>query len=223
MKGLMRATLALGMAVLAIGATPNWNTQVVKTAAGHRVGNPDAKLKLVAYESYTCPHCGEFERQGEGALRIVYIHGGNLSLEVRHIIRDPVDLTVAMLTNCGTADKFFANHAAFMLGQGAWLGKLENATQGQIARWNSGTMSARRQAIASDLGLYAIMANRGYERPELDRCLNDNAKATALANQSKTNNDTPGVDGTPTFALNGTVLDNVHTWRTLQTALDGRL
>jgi protein-disulfide isomerase len=223
MKRLLRAALVVGLAAIAIGAAPNWNTEVIKTAAGHRVGNPDAKLKLVAFESYTCPHCGEFEREGEGALRIVYIHGGNLSLEVRHIIRDPVDLTAAVLVNCGTPDKFFANHAAFMLGQRAWLGKMQSATQGQVARWNSGTFSARRQAIASDLGFYAIMANRGYERPEIDRCLTDNAAADALSRQAKTNGDTPGVDGTPTFALNGTVLDNVHTWRSLQTALDGRL
>ena len=216
MKGIFRAAVVLGMAAMAIGATPNWNTQVVKTTAGHRVGNPDAEVKLVAYESYTCPHCGEFERQGEGALRIVYIHGGKLSLEVRHIIRDPVDLTVAVLANCGPADKFFGNHAAFMLGQNAWLDKVQKASKGQVDRWNSGTMSARRKAIASDLGLYTVMANRGYERPEVDRCLNDNAKAEALAK-------TPGVDGTPTFAINGTVLDNVHTWRTLQPAIDGRL
>jgi protein-disulfide isomerase len=215
--------LALGMAALAIGATPNWNTEIVETAAGHRVGNPDAKIKLVAYESYTCPHCGEFERQGEGALRIVYIHGGNLSFEVRHIIRDPVDLTVAMLANCGPPGKFFGNHAAFMLGQASWLNKATDATQATRNRWTSGAQDARRRAIAQDLNLYAVMANRGYERPEIDRCLNDNAKAKALADRSKANGETPGVDGTPTFAINGTVLANVHTWRTLQAALDQRL
>jgi protein-disulfide isomerase len=223
MKRSLRAALALGLAVMAIGATPNWNTQIVKTAAGHRIGNPEAKVKLVAFESYTCPHCGEFERQGEGALRIVYIHSGDLSLEVRHIIRDPVDLTAAILANCGPAEKFFGNHAAFMLGQRAWLGKVENATQGQLSRWNSGAMTVRRKAIANDLGFYAIMANRGYERPELDRCLNDTAKATALAEQSEANGNTPGVDGTPTFAINGAVLDSVHSWRPLQTAIDERL
>ncbi len=223
MKRIFRTALVLGMAAIAIGATPNWNNEVIKTAGGHRVGNPDAKVKLVAYESYTCPHCGEFERQGEGALRIVYIHGGDLSLEVRHIIRDPIDLTVAVLANCGSPDKFFGNHAAFMLGQNAWLDKADKATKGQVDRWNSGTMSARRRAIAADLGFYTVMANRGYERPEVDRCLNDNVKADALSRQSKANGDTPGVDGTPTFAINGTVLDDVHTWRSLQTALDGRL
>jgi protein-disulfide isomerase len=223
MKRRLRAALALGMAVLTIGATPNWNTEAVETATGHRVGNPDAKVKLVALESYTCPHCGEFERQGEGALRIVYIHSGDLSLEVRHVIRDPVDLTVAMLANCGPPSKFFANHAAFMLGQKAWLDKAANATQGQLNRWNGGTMVARRKAIAGDLGLYTVMANRGYERPEVDRCLSDDAVARKLAEQSETNGAIPGFEGTPSFLINGTLQDRVHTWRQLQPLIDQRL
>ncbi len=40
-----------------------WLTTVAATPDGHRLGNPDAKVKLVAYESYTCPHCSQF-REG---------------------------------------------------------------------------------------------------------------------------------------------------------------
>lgn len=223
MKRYLRAVLALGMAGLLMGQAPNWNNEIVETAAGHRVGNPDAKVKLVAFESYTCPACGNFERQGEGALRIVYIHSGNLSLEVRHIIRDPVDLTVAMLASCGAPSKFFGNHSAFMLSQGAWLDKMSSASQATRTRWTSGAQEARRRNIAQDLGLYTIMANRGYERPELDRCLNDNAKADAMARQSVANGKTPGIDGTPSFMINGAMLEHVHGWRALQTAIDQRL
>jgi protein-disulfide isomerase len=223
MKRMVRAALALGMAVLAIGATPNWNNEVIETAAGHRVGNPDAKVKLIAFESYTCPACGNFERQGEGALRIVYIHSGDLSLEVRHIIRDPVDLTVAMLTNCGAPSKFFANHAAFMLGQASWLNKVSAASESTQSRWTTGAQNVRRRNIAQDLGLYTIMANRGYERVEVDRCLNDNTKADAMAKQSAANGNTPGFDGTPSFMINGTMLEHVHGWRPLQQQIDQRL
>jgi len=220
MKGRLRAVLALGMAVLAIGATPNWNNEVVETRAGHRVGNPDAKVKLVAFESYTCPACGNFERQAEGALRIVYIHSGNLSLEVRHIIRDPVDLTVAMLTNCGPASKFHMNHAAFMLGQASWLNKAANASEATTNRWYTGDEATRRRNIAQDLDFYAVMANRGYERTEVTRCLNDNAMAKKLADQAIANGATEGVEGTPSFAINGAVLEHVHSWRALQPLID---
>lgn len=223
MKGKLRAMAALGMAILAMAATPNWNTEIVATQGGHRVGNPDAKVRLVAFESYTCPHCANFERQAEGALRIVYIHSGNLSLEVRHIIRDPIDLTVTMLANCGPPSKFFDNHAAFMLGQESWLGKANGASQATVNRWTSGEMTARRRNIAQDLGLYTIMANRGYERSEVDRCLNDNAMARRLAEESAANGEKYGIHSTPSFAINGTVLDGTHSWQALQARIDERL
>lgn len=223
MKRSFRAALALGMAVLAMGATANWNTRIVETAAGHRIGNPDAQVKLVAFESYTCPHCGEFERQAEGALRILYINSGKLSLEVRHIIRDPVDLTVAMLANCGPSEKFFGNHTAFMVGQTTWLNKVASASQATTQRWSTGAQDARRRAIAQDLGLYQVMAGRGYERAELDRCLNDNAMARKLAEQSAANSATPGFEGTPSFTINGTLQDHVHSWRALQPLIDSKL
>jgi len=223
MKSGLRAVLALLLAIPVMGATPVWNNEIIETAAGHRVGNPEAAVRIVAFESYTCPACGNFERQGEGALRIVYIHSGKVSLEVRHIIRDSVDLTVAMLVNCGPADKFFANHAAFMLSQGAWLNKATNPQQTTSQRWTSGTNDARRRNIAQDLGFYTVMTNRGYQRPEVDRCLNDNAMAKKLSDQSVSNRETPGFDGTPSFSINGVMQEHVHGWLALQKIIDGRL
>lgn len=222
MRGTIRAALTLGLAVFAMGSTPNWNTRIVETAAGHMVGNPDAQVKLVTFVSYTCPHCGTFDRQSEGALRIVYIHPGRVSLEVRHYIRDSIDLTAAMLTNCGATSKFMGNHTAFMLSQEDWLGKAGNAPQATVQRWSSGAMDARRRAIAQDLGFYAIMSSRGYRKPEVDRCLNDNAMARKLAEQSAANGDTPGFEGTPSFMINGVLQNGVHSWRALQPLLDQR-
>ena len=50
MKGFYRAAI-LGAAVLFnIGAAPNWMNTVAKTEGGHRLGTPDAKVKLVAFE-----------------------------------------------------------------------------------------------------------------------------------------------------------------------------
>ncbi|HSG35409.1 MAG TPA: thioredoxin domain-containing protein [Sphingomonadaceae bacterium] len=225
MKGLFRAAMALGAAVLAMGQAPapNWNTQFVETSGGHRVGNPAAKVKLTAFESYTCPHCANFEREAEGALRVVYIHSGNLSLEVRHIIRDPIDLTVAMLANCGPKEKFFDNHRVFMLSQSTWLAGAVNPSQARLNRWTSGDPAARRRNIAQDLGLYAIMENRGYTQSEANQCINDDAMARKLATDSAANGETYGVRGTPSFAINGTVLENVHTWQSLSAKIDERL
>ena len=83
-------------------APANWTTTVAVTpSGGHVLGNPAAAHKLTEYISYTCPHCAQFDREASDPLRIYYVMSGKLSVEVRHFVRDPIDLTVAMLTNCG--------------------------------------------------------------------------------------------------------------------------
>ena len=66
------------------------------------------------------------------------------------------------------------------------------------------------------------MENRGYSRAELDRCLTDEAKANALAEASQADVEKYGLEGTPSFVMNGTLLDGVHNWAALRPVLDKR-
>lgn len=219
--------LALGaVAALSLGAgrpAANWNATVAVTPAGsHVLGNPAAKLKLTEFVSYTCPHCAAFEREATTPLRLGYVASGKVSVEVRHVLRDPIDLTVAMLTNCGTKDKFFMNHAVFMRSQSTWIRSLATASEAQRTRWTSGTLAARNRAIASDMQFYAIMGTRGYDRPTIDRCLADAAMAERLGAQAKAAVEL-GVSGTPSFAINGSLLAGTSDWSLLQPQLDAQL
>jgi protein-disulfide isomerase len=134
----LRLAALAGAALLLSAAAPKsvgWNYTVTRTAAGSNVlGNPAAKVKLTKFISYTCPGCAKFESEAEGALRLGYIATGKVSLEVRHFLRDPVDLTVALLTNCGAKEKFFLNHAAFMRSQKVWIGKIGSSSEAQHPR-----------------------------------------------------------------------------------------
>jgi hypothetical protein len=58
------------------------------------MGNPQAR-RLVEYMSYTCPHCAHFEAESALALRNGPIASGKGSFEVRHLLRDPIDATIA--------------------------------------------------------------------------------------------------------------------------------
>ena len=221
LRGVVQAVALVAAAALlggAAGNRSNWDTVVAETDFGHRVGNPDAKVKLVEFFSYTCPHCAEFAQQGEGAIKIGYLAPGKVSVEYRHLIRDPVDLTVGMLVNCGAADKFPANHAAFILGQERWIGPLARPTQAQTTRWRTAGAAGRR-AIAGDFGFYALMERRGYRRADVDRCLADDAMATRLAQISAREWARPGISGTPSFAINGIVMPGTHNWAALERQL----
>jgi protein-disulfide isomerase len=222
LRTIVKAAALAGIALLASGQTNrNWTTVVAVTAdGGHRIGNPEAKVKLAEYVSYTCPHCSEFTREADDRIKLSYVQTGNVSLEVRHLIRDPIDLTVVMLANCGPPAKFPMNHTMFMLQQPKWIAPASNASAAQRARWTTGDGPSRRRAIANDLKLYDMMVGRGYNRPQLDRCLNDDAAANRFAEQSQKDWDKPGIDGTPSFTINGVIMPGTHTWQILETQLN---
>jgi protein-disulfide isomerase len=224
----LRLALAALTALTAVAATAqgaakgNWMTTVAQTDAGHRIGNPAAKVKVTEYISYTCPHCAAFAREGEAPLQIGYIETGKINLEIRHLIRDPVDLTAAVLANCGPPAKFMQNHQAFMLGQDKWIGPLVTASSVQKARWRVPGAVGRR-AIASDFKFYDLMERRGYTRVQADKCLADEALARKIATAADKDWKLPGVEGTPTFSINGLILAGTASWKSLESQLDARL
>lgn len=215
--------LAAAALAMAAGPTTNWNLAVAVAPDGaHVLGNPNAAIKLTEYASYTCPHCAEFAKQAEAVLRIGYIRSGKVSWEVKHVLRDPIDLTAAMLVNCGTKDKFFLNNAMFFSKQSVWIRPLTTSTPAQQVRWRGTDLGARNRAIASDFHFYDIMASRGYDRTTVDRCLVDQAMAKRLVAQSEAGARI-GVTGTPMFAIGGDLLAGTYQWSVLQPQLDARL
>ena len=197
----------------------NWGATVTEVNGGHLIGNPDAEARLVEFMSYTCSHCATFARTGDGAIKLLYVPTGKVAYEIRHLIRDPVDLTAALAAQCGGPIKFPGNHEVLILKHDEWMDKARNVSRAQLSRWNFGTWSARVQAIASDLGFYDIMESRGYTRAELDKCLTDEAKAKKIDAQSQADVAEFGLRGTPTFFMGGKQLD-VNTWAGIQPLLD---
>ncbi|WP_336978176.1 thioredoxin domain-containing protein [Altererythrobacter fulvus] len=223
MKGLIRAAAVVGIALMSVGATPNWLVTVSKTDGGHLLGNPNAKVKLTTFESYTCPHCANFEKEAAAELRISYIQSGKVSLEVRHALRDPVDLTAAMLTECVAPGKFFATHQAIFRNFDQIARTLTSSSKAQQDRWYAQDKAAARRAIASDFGFYPLVATQGLTRAQADQCLNNNALAQRLAEQDKADETKFKITGTPTFILNGVKLIATYDWSLLKPQIDARL
>lgn len=221
------ALVAAGVLAMAAGGTlaaaaaSNWNTTVVRADGAHMIGNPKATRVLTEFVSYTCPHCGDFARTGDEALKLGYVGPGKLRLEIRHIVRDPVDLTAATLAWCGTPAKFPRNHVALMHAQPRWLAKARSATRAQQLRWRSGDLPTRMRAIASDLDFYQIMEARGLSQAAADKCLSDPVLPNALAENSERDGTRFNVSGTPSFMLDGKLLPDVHSWPALEAAMRG--
>lgn len=220
----MIALLALAAVTTAASPPhPNWTATITTAADGaYTLGNPSAKVKLTEYVSYTCPHCGDFHRKADGALRLTYVPQGKLSVTVQQVLRNPVDLTVAMLTNCGNPKMFFARHNGFLGTQDQWLSKMGSFSSAQTERWTTGPVRDRLRAIASDFELYKIMARWSYSRAQVDQCLADEAVMKRVTGQTE-RAVAAGVEGTPSFAINGELLADVHDWESLAQQIDARL
>jgi protein-disulfide isomerase len=232
------ATLALGLAACgsgddAAGGAPSgepvpavaapagqsWvDTAAVTPEGGYRIGNPEAPLKVVEYASHTCSHCAAFSQEGAAPMD-KYVESGRVSYEIRNQVHDALDLTIAMLARCGDpatfhplANQVWANlPAVFDKAQGAGA-QLQAAMATQD--------NTRFQKIGEVSGLIDFFAARGISRDQAMQCLADPTKAQAIADASEKQSKELNVTGTPTFFLNGRLLElQNNTWADLEAEL----
>ena len=199
----------------------NWQNSVERTERGHLIGNPEAETRLVEFISYTCPHCADFAARGEPALDVVLLGPGKITVEVRPVIRNGLDLAVTLLANCGDPAQFKVRHRTLILAQADWLGKAQAAPKTQQAIWQRGDKAGRQNA-ASALGLTAMLAAKGQSKAELDACIANDAAAQRLLQNDEADGKEFGVNSTPSFAMDGKLLANVHSWEALYPLLRDR-
>ena len=226
MKHGFKIAVLAGAALLCVAAAPKlvgWSSTVSLSPEGYNLlGNPKAAVRLTEYISYTCSGCARFQMQSDGVLLLAYLPSGRLNIELRPVIESPVDLTAAMLAQCGPREKFFMNHNALLRSQPNWIKPLAHASSVQRSRWAGPDLGARNRAIAADFGLYAVMATRGYDRQSVERCLTDQTLATRITAQSVAAK-AIGVAKTPSFAISGNLLKDTHDWVGLRPLLDESL
>lgn len=201
-------------------ARVQWDRKVTVTPEGnHILGNPNAPIRLVEFVSYSCPHCGIFEMQGGDELVRDFIRPGTASFEVRPFLRNELDKAASLLAYCGPPAGFFANNSALLGKQHMWL---RNPTRAQAERWSDPDHLNRMHAMAEDLALYDFMKPSGLTRRQLDQCLADEALAQRLERQTDDAMEKLGVNGTPTFLLNGAQTPE-NTWPGLRPRLQALL
>src|SRR5262249_14475862 len=91
---------------------------------GFRMGNPNARVKLVEYGSLPCEHCAAFAAHGLRELLQDYVQHGQVSLEFRNYYRDGVDIAAAMLSRCAEPRPYFDLTYALLAQQRAWMGRI---------------------------------------------------------------------------------------------------
>jgi protein-disulfide isomerase len=213
------AACALAFGSIAISAPAkkaNWLQTVSQSSMGGFIlGNPNARVKVVEYGSYTCSHCAHFEKQDMPLLKQNFIASGKVSIEFRNFVRDPVDLSVAVLARCGGAALFFTNHKLLMTNQNIWITKAEKlskATSAKLAAKNAGFMIG----VYQDAGLGAIIAPSGLTNAQAQTCLADpkayNLVQAMTADAIRNHN----LHATPSFIVNGKYESDIDSMESLR-------
>lgn len=175
------ATGALALAmftgpVVAQEAAPD-TSQIVEMT----MGPEDAKVKIVEYASFTCPHCANFHKGPLKQLKADYIDTGKVHFVYRDVYFDRFGLWASMVARCGGPEKFFGISDMIYEQQAEW-------TQGEPA------------AIADNLRRIGKVA--GLEPDAVEACLNDTDNAKALVAWYQQNAEADAVESTPTLVIN---------------------
>jgi len=194
------------------------DTVTTNDRGGYVLGNPEAPIKLVEWGSLTCPGCAGFSAAASEEIRNKYVSTGRVSFELRSFaIHGPIDLALTRLIGCGSPE------AAHPLADQIWanLGQVQ-----QRAYANPQALEASLQlpenerfpAFAEAAGLYDFFSARGLSEDQARTCLSDWSEMERLAKLSQTYSQEDGVTRTPTFSLNGRMLEE-SSWNDIEAAL----
>lgn len=166
------------------------------------MGNPDAKVTVVEYASFTCPHCSRFHEEVLGQIKTNYIDTDKINFVYREVYFDRFGLWAGIVARCGGKDRYF--------------GIIDLIYQ-QQSNWTAGGDPAQ---IADNLRKIGKTAGLGDE--QLEACLNDGDTAKAMVALYQINASADGINSTPTFIINGEKFSNMS-YKEFASALDEKL
>jgi protein-disulfide isomerase len=205
-------------------AAANWTDNAIATAdGGFRIGNPNAKVKIVEYASLTCSHCADFATKGVPQMKAKYIATGQVSLEIRNFVRDPIDVTAALLSRCGGAKPYVKLTEQMFANQAAMFAKAQTMTEDDQARLGAMAPAQQFQALAKATGLDSFVAQRGIPAGKANACLADKKALDQLVAMRNRAVNEYQLSGTPMFLLNGKKVDDAAAWEQLEPKIKAAL
>ncbi len=205
MKMNRRAMIAMAAALAAspvVGQETSTEAATAPEIKDFSLGSPDAKVKIVEYASFTCPHCAHFHEDVFKKLKADYIDTGKVHFTLREVYFDRYGLWAAMMARCGGEMKYFGVADILFSTQAEWAGSEDPTT------------------VVNNLKTIGLSA--GMTAEALDACMQDAATADALVKQFEANMAADQVEGTPTLFINGEKNGNMS-YEDLKAILDAKL
>ncbi|WP_440656134.1 thioredoxin domain-containing protein [Candidatus Pelagibacter sp. HIMB1509] len=183
------------IAIIVLGSFSNLNAEEIKRII---VGNKDAKITIIAFESLTCSHCANFHKNVYPELKKEYLDTGLAKIEFRHF---PLDIAafnaskVAQCKNDGNADileSLYANQQKWVKGS-----SIEEANK----------------------NLQIFLKNEGFSI-DFESCVNNKNIEDFVLNDRIEGAKNFKVNATPTIIINNEKFEKKLNYKNLKKALE---
>ena len=183
------------LAIIVLGSFSNLNAEEIKRII---VGNKDAKITIIAFESLTCSHCANFHKNVYPELKKEYLDTGLAKIEFRHF---PLDIAafnaskVAQCKNDGNADileSLYANQQKWVKGS-----SIEEANK----------------------NLQIFLKNEGFSI-DFESCVNNKNIEDFVLNDRIEGSKNFKISSTPTIIINNEKFEKKLNYKNLKKALE---
>ena len=162
------------------------------------VGNIDAKISIIAFESMTCSHCADFHKNVFPKLKEEYLDTGLAKIEFRHFPLDIAALNASKVSQCkndGNSDI------------------LESLYTNQ-QKWIKG--SSIQEA---NKNLQKFLKNKGFNI-DFDACINNKEIEDFVLNDRIDGAKNFKINSTPTIIINEEKFEKTLNFKNLKKALE---
>lgn len=166
------------------------------------MGDPNAPVKLIEYSDFQCPYCLKFLTDTEQQIIDTYVTTGKVYLEYHSFgsfIGAESGRAAEAAYCAGDQGKFWQMHDIIFSNQGAE---------------NSGALADNR--------LTAFAAKIGLDAGKFSDCFSSGKYASRVS-QDGVDAQTAGVQATPSFLVNGKLLEGAQPFSAFQTEIDALL
>ena len=177
------------------GITSNISADDIKRIV---VGNVDAKIIIIAFESLTCSHCADFHKDVYPELKREYLDTGLAKIEFRHFPLDVAAFNASKISQCKNdgqsviLDSLFANQQKWVKG---------NSVE------------------AANKNLQTFLTNEGFE-VDFEKCIKNKQIEDFVLNDRIDGVKKYKVNATPTIIINGEKFEKSLNYKNLKKALE---
>jgi protein-disulfide isomerase len=177
---------------------------VVLSKDDRTLGNKNAPLTVLEYAAPTCPHCARFDMDFFPQFKAQYIDTGKVFYIFRVFPLNAVDVAAESMARCLPEDNYFQFLDLLYRNQ---------------AKWDpDGYEIADVHGALVQMGKIA-----GLSASKVDQCIGDQAAAKRVQDVGQDAQTRYGINGTPSFVVNGQVHGPFTDYQEFKTFIDSML